>query len=192
MSVIIADGGVRIQTARCAPHRFLNAHASTAPTRRPADIFASDPVPNLMRPALRLCLPVLLVACSRTLVTAPAPAADAAARLATVDALVPAAPASVGMDPGLPARLDSIVRAALTEGMSPGAVVAVGRHGRLIHLKGYGTLGYEAGSPAADPTTLYDLASLTKVIATTTVAMILEEEGKLDVSRTVQSYVPEL
>ena len=39
--------------------------------------------------------------------------------------------------------------------------------------------------------TIYDLASLTKVVATTTAAMILEEEGKLDLSRTVQSYLPE-
>ncbi|MEO6526679.1 MAG: serine hydrolase [Gemmatimonadaceae bacterium] len=144
-----------------------------------------------MRIALRLVLPLLLAACGRTLVTAPTPASTAAPRLATVDALVPASPASVGMAADLPARLDSIVRVALAEGMSPGAVVAVGRYGRLIHLKGYGTLGYEPGSPAADPTSLYDLASLTKVIATTTVAMILEEEGKLDVSRTVHSYVPE-
>jgi CubicO group peptidase (beta-lactamase class C family) len=43
-----------------------------------------------------------------------------------------------------------------------------------------------------DPTTVYDLASLTKVVATTTAAMILEEEGKLDLSRPVHSYVPEL
>jgi CubicO group peptidase (beta-lactamase class C family) len=43
-----------------------------------------------------------------------------------------------------------------------------------------------------DPTTLYDMASLTKVVATTTAAMILEEEGKLDISRPVHSYVPEL
>jgi CubicO group peptidase (beta-lactamase class C family) len=39
---------------------------------------------------------------------------------------------------------------------------------------------------------MYDLASLTKVVATTTAAMILEEEGKLDISRPVHSYVPEL
>ena len=44
----------------------------------------------------------------------------------------------------------------------------------------YGTIDYAAGAPAVDPTTLYDLASLTKVVATTTAAMILEEEGKLD------------
>jgi CubicO group peptidase (beta-lactamase class C family) len=141
------------------------------------------------------CLPFVLVACARSVVTAPAPSpgtSGALARLATVDALVPASPAAVGMDPGLPARLDSIVRVAMAEGMSPGAAVAVGRYGRLVHLEGYGTLDYATGSPAVDATTLFDLASLTKVVATTTAAMILEEEGKLDVSRTLHSYLPEL
>jgi CubicO group peptidase (beta-lactamase class C family) len=96
------------------------------------------------------------------------------------------------MDASLPARLDSIIRVALAEGAAPGAAVAVGRHSRLVLLKGYGTLDYAAGSPAVEPTSLYDLASLTKVVATTSAAMILEETGKLDLNRTVSSYLPEL
>jgi CubicO group peptidase (beta-lactamase class C family) len=113
-------------------------------------------------------------------------------RIPTVDRLVVAPPAAVGMDSTLPARLDSIVRVAIAEGAAPGASVAVGRFGRLVHLKGYGTLDYAAGSPAVDGGSIYDLASLTKVIATTTSAMILEETGKLDLDRTVRSYLPEL
>jgi len=120
------------------------------------------------------------------------PATKATPRLLPVDALVPALPAVVGMDAGLPARLDSIVDVAIREGAAPGVVVAVGRFGRLVHLKGYGAIDYAPGAPSVDPTTMYDLASLTKVVATTTAAMILEEEGKLDIARTVQSYVPEL
>jgi CubicO group peptidase (beta-lactamase class C family) len=112
-------------------------------------------------------------------------------RLATVPALVMATPFSVGMDSTLPSRLDSIIRVGLAEGAAPGAVIAVGRFGRLVHLRGYGTLDYAPGSPAADASSLYDLASLTKVVATTTVAMILEEEGKLDITRPVHFYVPE-
>ena len=106
--------------------------------------------------------------------------------------LQPALPASVGMDSTLPARLDSILRVALGEGAAPGASIAVGRWGRLVHLKGYGTLDYSAGSPAVDAGSIYDLASLTKVIATTTAAMILEESGKLDLDRLVREFVPEL
>ena len=61
-----------------------------------------------------------------------------------------------------------------------------------VHLAGAGTLDWPAGSPRVTPSTLYDLASLTKVVATTTAAMILEDEGRLDLARTVASYVPEL
>jgi CubicO group peptidase (beta-lactamase class C family) len=150
-----------------------------------------------MRIAFRLCLPLALVACSRGVITAPTPVPTTGAqtgvpRLATVDGLLPAPPTAVGMDADLSVRIDSIVHAAMAEGMSPAAAIAVGRYGRLVHLKGYGTLDWAPGSPAVDPTTLFDMASLTKVVATTTAAMILEEEGKLDVSRTVHSYVPEL
>jgi CubicO group peptidase (beta-lactamase class C family) len=151
-----------------------------------------------MRIARLAALPLLAVACTRAVVTAPSPATTStratpapAPRLALVDALAAAPPIAVGFDPELPARLDSIVRVGLEQGAAPGAALAVGRFGRLVHLRGYGAVDYAAGSPADDPTTLFDLASLTKVIATTTAAMILEEEGKLDLSRTVQSYLPE-
>jgi len=112
-------------------------------------------------------------------------------RLAPVNALVSASPITVGMDSTLPARLDSIIRAGIAEGASPGAAIAVGRYGRLVHLRGYGTLDYAADSPPVDANTLYDMASLTKVVATTTVAMILEEQGKLDIKRPVHLYLPE-
>ncbi|HET9013583.1 MAG TPA: serine hydrolase domain-containing protein [Gemmatimonadaceae bacterium] len=138
--------------------------------------------------------------CSRSLAAAPEPApvipipapGPPPPRMPTVDRLVPARPAEVGMDSTLPARLDSIIRVGIAEGAAPGASVAVGRYGRLVHLKGYGTLDYSTGSPPVDANTIYDLASLTKVVATTTSAMILEESGKLDLDRPVHSYLPEL
>lgn len=46
--------------------------------------------------------------------------------------------AAVGMSPGLHAALDSILGAAVADSAAPGAVVAVGRYGRLVHLRGYG------------------------------------------------------
>lgn len=95
------------------------------------------------------------------------------------------------MDPALNARLDSIVRNALAEGAAPGAALAVGRHGRLVHLRGYGQLDWAPESPAVDSATRYDLASLTKVVGTTTAAMILEEEGRLELDRAVRDYLPE-
>jgi CubicO group peptidase (beta-lactamase class C family) len=147
-----------------------------------------------MRFARLALLPLFAAACTRAVATAPTPTRTAplpAPRLVPVDALIPAPPIAVGFDPELPARLDSIVRIGLEQGAAPGAALAVGRFGRLVHLKGYGAIDYAAGAPTVDATTIYDLASLTKVVATTTAAMILEEEGKLDLSRTVQSYLPE-
>ena len=164
------------------------------PTARPP--LGSFSLAHYVMRLVRLALAsVFALACTRTVTTAPAPATPTrpapAPRLAAVEALVPASPLSVGLDPELPARLDSIVRVGLEQGAAPGAALAVGRFGRLVHLRGYGATDYAAGAPAVDPTTLYDLASLTKVVATTSAAMILEEEGKLDLSRTVQSYLPE-
>ena len=149
------------------------------------------------------CWPIVSLALSlaacRSAAVAPAPAPVAAppravmpSRLAATNTLLLAAPGAVGMDSTLSIRLDSIIRVALAEGVSPGASIAVVRYGRVVHMRGYGTLDYAAESPAVDPTTLYDVASLTKVVATTTAAMILEEEGKLDLARPVHSYVPEL
>jgi CubicO group peptidase (beta-lactamase class C family) len=139
-------------------------------------------------------LALAATACRTAITTAPvvpAPAPLRPTRLGAVPGLVIAPPSAVGMDAALSARLDSIVRVALAEGAAPGAALAVGRFGRLVHLRGYGNIDYAPGSPPVEPTTIYDLASLTKVVATTTMAMILEEQGKLDISRTVHSYLPE-
>jgi CubicO group peptidase (beta-lactamase class C family) len=112
-------------------------------------------------------------------------------RTSPVSTLVSAAPSTVGMSNGLPATLDSIVNTALSGGAAPGATLAVGRYGRLVHLKGYGRLDTAVASAPVDVNTMFDMASVTKVIATTTAAMMLEEEGLLDLDRTIASYLPE-
>jgi CubicO group peptidase (beta-lactamase class C family) len=91
----------------------------------------------------------------------------------------------------LESQLDSIIMRAIAERGTPGAALAVGRHGHTAILKGYGRTDWREGAPAVEPNTIYDLASLTKVVATTTAAMILEEEGRLELDRTVVSYIPE-
>jgi CubicO group peptidase (beta-lactamase class C family) len=68
--------------------------------------------------------------------------------------------------------------------------VAVGRDGALVELRPFGRLTYEPASPAVRVDTLYDLASLTKVIVTTTAAMILVDEGRLDLARPVSAFIP--
>jgi CubicO group peptidase (beta-lactamase class C family) len=73
----------------------------------------------------------------------------------------------------------------------PGGVVAVGRSGFLAHLQPLGHLSYDVESPKPSRDTIYDLASLTKVVVTTTMAMILVDEGRLDIDAPVSSLVPE-
>jgi CubicO group peptidase (beta-lactamase class C family) len=94
------------------------------------------------------------------------------------------------MSTDLNATLDSIIVRALSEGAAPGATLAVGRFGRLVHLKGYGRLDTAVASAPVDVNTIFDMASVTKVMATTTVAMMLEEQGLLDLDRTIASYLP--
>jgi CubicO group peptidase (beta-lactamase class C family) len=97
-----------------------------------------------------------------------------------------------GLDTSLSTKLDKLVKTAIEEAVAPGVAIAVGRNGHIAYMKGYGYIDWnQPGSPAVDTNTLYDLASLTKVIATTTLAMILEEAGQLDINRTVASYLPE-
>lgn len=143
-----------------------------------------------MRLAAAVVASVCLCAACAATPRAPAPRTDG--RLTPATTLVVADPASVGMRADLGARLDSIVRAGLAAGAAPGAALAVGRYGRLVHLRGYGRIDPAPGSPAVTDSTLFDMASVTKVVATTTAAMLLEEEGKLDLDRTVRSYLPEL
>lgn len=104
--------------------------------------------------------------------------------------LIPASPDEVGMNPRLAQHLDSLLQVAVSDGTSPGAAAAVGRHGRIVYLGGMGRTHGDPGYPAVDERTLFDLASLTKVVATTTAAMILEEEGRLDLDRPVAFYLP--
>ena len=97
-----------------------------------------------------------------------------------------------GLDTALRGKLNKIVKTSIEEAVAPGVAIAVGRNGHIAYMKGYGYIDWnQPGSPAVDTNTLYDLASLTKVIATTTLAMILEESGQLDLNRTVVSYLPE-
>ncbi len=121
----------------------------------------------------------------------PVDVAPAPERLEATPSLIAARPADAGMDPHLNAALDSIMEAAIAAGAAPGASLAVGRWGRLVHLRGYGHIDQPAYSPNVNDSTIFDLASLTKVVGTTTAAMILEEDGWLDIDRPVRDYLPE-
>lgn len=88
--------------------------------------------------------------------------------------------------------VDRVVQRGMTAGAYPGAAVVIGRRGYTVWQKGFGRLGWTGTSPAVDPQrSIYDLASLTKVVALTTSAMVLYDEGKLRLDARVQEYLPE-
>jgi CubicO group peptidase (beta-lactamase class C family) len=136
-----------------------------------------------------MVLPLLLVAAA---CSAPPAVPARKTRLASTDRLVTAPPLTVGMDIKLNSALDSIAARGVRNGAAPGMSVAVGRYGRLVHSRGYGAVDWVPGAGRVTDSTIYDLASLTKTVATATAAMILEEEGKLDIGKPVRTYVPEL
>jgi uncharacterized protein YbbC (DUF1343 family)/CubicO group peptidase (beta-lactamase class C family) len=89
------------------------------------------------------------------------------------------------------ARVDFIIEKAIFDGNIPGAVLLVGHDGQVIYRKAYGSRALE---PRREPMTLdtvFDLASLTKVIATTTSVMQLVESGKIRLNDPVVKYLPE-
>ena len=89
------------------------------------------------------------------------------------------------------ATFDALVQDGIRAGAYPGAVLVIGRRDTVLFAKGYGHLTWESTSPAADPeSTLYDLASLTKVVATTTALMLLVERGHVRLDEPVATYVP--
>ncbi len=95
-----------------------------------------------------------------------------------------------GFRPGGLEAVDAVVREAIAARAFPGGVLALGRFGSLAHLRAFGRFSYEADAAEVRPDTIYDLASLTKVIVTTTLAMMLVDEGKLELEARVSSFIP--
>ena len=83
-----------------------------------------------------------------------------------------------------------LLKQGVAEGAFPGGVLAVGHRGRLA-VYGCGKLSHAAGAAKVDPNTIYDTASLTKPVVTTTLAAMLYEQGQLDISAPVGRYLPE-
>jgi CubicO group peptidase (beta-lactamase class C family) len=88
------------------------------------------------------------------------------------------------------AAVDAVVREGVAARAFPGAVLAIGRFGSLVHLRAFGRLTYDEGAASVTADTIYDLASLTKVVVTTTLAMMLLDEGKLDLEARVSGFLP--
>ena len=100
------------------------------------------------------------------------------------------APESAGMSSARLALIDSVMRRAIAAGGFPGASVIVGRRSGIVWERGYGTLDWTSGTPVDAERTMYDVASLTKVVATTAATMMLVDRGKLQVDDPVVRLLP--
>jgi CubicO group peptidase (beta-lactamase class C family) len=107
------------------------------------------------------------------------------------DVLRSADPEKAGFDREKLALVDTILLHAVRDSAFPGAVLLVAKNGMVVYHRAYGRYGYEQSAEKVDTSTVYDIASLTKVIATTTACMRLIDERKLLLEDRVVKYLPE-
>ena len=89
------------------------------------------------------------------------------------------------------AKIDHVIERGIKAGGYPGASVVVGRRGAAVWEKGFGRLGWNSSDAEVTPSSIYDLASLTKVVGTTTAVMMLFDEDKIQLDEPVKTYLPE-
>lgn len=100
-------------------------------------------------------------------------------------------PTAAGMSAEGLNNIDRVVEEAIARGELPGAVIVVGRRGRIVYRKALGSRAVQPQRAPMTVDTIFDLASLTKVVATATSVLILVERGKLRLGDAVARYIPE-
>ena len=107
------------------------------------------------------------------------------------DGLPIKSPTEVGMSSSRLAAIERVVERGIKAGGYPGASVIVGRKGAAVFEKGFGRLTWSSSSiPVDAQRTIYDVASLSKVVGTTTAIMILYDENKIRLDDPIVSYIP--
>lgn len=87
------------------------------------------------------------------------------------------------------AVIDDITNDAINKGATPGAVVLVAKDGKIVYHKAYGNYTYDK-TEAVNKESIFDMASVTKICATTISIMRLYDEGKLDLKKKLGNYLP--
>ncbi len=101
-----------------------------------------------------------------------------------------ATPESCQMDAGQLGKIDELVNQAIIDQKMPGCVVCIGRHGKIVSLKAFGNKRLEPTIEPMTSDTVFDMASITKPVATATCIMRLVEDGKVGLSDKVAKYFP--
>lgn len=108
------------------------------------------------------------------------------------DGLPVKSPAAVGMSAERLRVIDRVVSRGIRAGGFPGAAVVVGRKGAAVWEKGFGHIEYRTSSARVSASeTVFDLASLTKVVGTTTAIMVLYDQGRIKLDDPISKYIPE-
>ncbi|HAL57802.1 MAG TPA: beta-N-acetylglucosaminidase [Bacteroidetes bacterium] len=100
-------------------------------------------------------------------------------------------PEEAGLNSKELAKVDDIVESAISDTAFPGAMLLVARNGIVVHNKAYGSFDYGTYSKRLEVNTMFDLASVTKVVATTSAVMRLVDEGKIDLDDRVIEHIPQ-
>jgi uncharacterized protein YbbC (DUF1343 family)/CubicO group peptidase (beta-lactamase class C family) len=103
----------------------------------------------------------------------------------------PAQASSAAAAPPQFSDLDSLMQNAVAAGKMPGGVLLIGHHGKVVYRKAFGSRSIEPTREPMTVDTIFDLASLTKCIATTTAVMQLVETGRIRLNDPVSAYLPE-
>ena len=101
-------------------------------------------------------------------------------------------PERVGMSSKALKKVDSLMKVAVSSGMTPGGQILVARNGLVIYNKNFGQMSYGGDGDRIQSDNIYDLASLTKITATLPLLMQLEEKGKISFNSTLGELIPEL
>jgi len=88
-------------------------------------------------------------------------------------------------------EIDNVVSNSISQGYFPGAQVLIGNEKVILYEKSYGNFTYGESSPVVTSGSIFDIASITKPVATSTAIMLLYKNGKLDLYDEVSKYIPE-
>jgi beta-glucosidase-like glycosyl hydrolase/CubicO group peptidase (beta-lactamase class C family) len=109
----------------------------------------------------------------------------------TLNRLAYSTPEAQGMDSRELMKIDAIMEKSIARKATPGGAILVAKNGAVVFEKAYGYYDYTHEQPVTE-NTLYDLASLTKVMATTQAIMFLNSRGLVDLDEQLKNYLPEL